>query len=182
MTVMNGNTHILARMRRRKARGAFYAIALFLAAQLSAAITPCFAIGAVARTGAHAPHGDVSAKTSHGGHGSGADHAPHAGYHASTDQTPEPDGGPHCPHCLGGVAVHGGGLEHDGQFEACATVEIVDSVPQSSLEHSLKSPYAMASAVPILFPRPAARASPPRDPPPVPIAVPLNIRHCVFLI
>jgi hypothetical protein len=201
---MNGHSNIFSRLRRRKAGVAVHAMALFLTAQLTVALTPCFAIAAA--SGGTQADGGAAAATSHASHagavGTGhADHAAHAAHapvapeaaktapvtHATqhfapaADPTPAETSAPHCPHCPDGVANPG--VAQDGQQRACATVENVDTAPQASAELSLKPLHAIAESVHAL-PRPAAvhRASPPREPPHVPTAVPLNIRHCVFLI
>ena len=76
-----------------------------------------------------------------------------------------------------------GGAAPVGQDHACAAVETVDTASQPPLELAPKLLYL--PAIPIAIERPtyvAAGASPRRDAPRVPSAVPLNLRHCVFLI
>jgi hypothetical protein len=195
---MNGNSNILARLRRRKAGGALHAAVLLLAAQLSAALTPCFATAADGS--AHVSHG-VAAEAlhdnhaSHGDHANNVDHTSHVDHpshvdHANhTSSPPDSDERQHCPHCSGDATD--GHASQAGTSHACAAVEIVDTAPQASLDLAAKVAAKVAAkalywtALPVAVHPPsqaAARASPLYAAPPVPSAVPLTIRHCVFLI
>lgn len=211
---MNGNGNILARLRRRKARGALYAAVLFVASQLSAALTPCFA-SPVERdphpqadhaVSAATPHGDDAGHDAHyADHADHAHHAHHALHSSDTSHSShanettrvdhashaaDPDDRRHCPHCAGGApdggdayAAHVAQLAHVGQAHACTAVDTVDTAPQALPDHGSKLFYSPAILLDIDRPDyAAARASPRRDAPRLPSAVPLNVRHCVFLI
>jgi len=119
----------------------------------------------------------------HRGHGRGA--PPLA---SDTAPAPAPDTAPapapesHCPHCpgaLGGAA----GIAHGNDHASCAQVEDLANVAAAQVKDS--SPPLAIPLVPAAFTLPPPLASPRATPQPraarVP-AVPLNVRHCVFLI
>jgi hypothetical protein len=178
---MNRRTNILGRLRRWKAGAARYVVASFAAAYLSAGVAPCaaaasqpvddgsaVAIGQQHSDGAHSQHG-------HEGHGRmPATHqtAPALAEHGSE----------HCPHCppaLEGAAA----IAHGNDHSSCAALADLTNVAASHAKDApqplmpLFAPAAFTLPPPLASPLAASPSRAVRIP-----TVPLNVRHCVFLI
>jgi hypothetical protein len=173
---MNDRANILARLRRSKSGAARYVVAAFAVAYFSAGVAPCAMAtprathdGSAAARQGHAAHEPLhSAAHAHHGHEAhGAD---------AHDGSPEPiqHGNAHCPHCP--PAAH-------GDETACVVLEDLKSVAASHAKDAPKPLAPLLAAVAITLPPP--HASPWRPPPLRAVqatSVPLNVRHCVFLI
>ncbi len=179
---MNRRTNILERLRRWKAGAARYVVASFAAAYLSAGVAPCAAA-------ASKPIDNGDAAVAIGQEHAGAAHSLHGHEgHVSMPATPAPEPAPaghgsdHCPHCpsaLEGAAEIGHGSDHS----SCAALEELTNVAAS---HANDAPQQLTTLfAPAAFTLPPPLASPLPAPPSHAVripAVPLNIRHCVFLI
>jgi hypothetical protein len=111
------------------------------------------------------------------------EHGGHAEHGAAADGDAFADGrGAHCPHCpIGGEGGAGGA--HDNEHASCLTLEDLTSGLPS---HAKEAPQALVplDGPPELILRPplaAAPALPASCAPRIP-RVPLNVRHCVYLI
>jgi hypothetical protein len=186
---MNERANILAPFRRWNAGAARYVVASFAIAYLSAGMAPC---AAAASGAAQAPGAAVRepGAVTHEAHGTHEQHVPaahsHAG-HESHDGTPSAhDGGAsqqgtHCPHCP--AAAGGVGIAHGDDHSSCAVLEDLADVAASQAK-AAPPPIAPLPG-PAAFTLPPPLASPRAPPPSRAVAlppVPLNIRHCVFLI
>lgn len=199
---MSHRANILGRLRRWNTRAARPVAALFAVAYLSAGAAPCAAAptrasGAADVAAVHDHHAAAAhdATSAHEGHA--ADHqqgaaAPysqhgHEGHGAvpavAHDTAPPPaEHGSHCPHCpaaLGGAAA----IAHGNDHASCAALEDLTNVAAAHVKDA-PPPLAMP-LVPAPFTLPPPLASPVGAPPsraPRMPSVPLNVRHCVFLI
>jgi hypothetical protein len=190
-SVMSRRRNILARLRRFKSRGAAHVITTFAVAYLLAGVAPCAAASSGAFAGTaiiaeqaevsqhrHAQHEshDVGAHAQHG-HGDGGLAAPHV-------PAPSEHGGDHCPHCP--AAVEGASAAgHGGDHRSCAALEDLTNAAASHAKDAPQPSAVLIVAAP--FTQPPPLASPLLAQPPVIAAirasnVPLNVRHCVFLI
>jgi hypothetical protein len=166
----SGSAHWLQALRRRRRA---VVCALLPAFALSAISTPACAAMLAAAAGAsaqiheHAPHQHAAGHSAH----------EHAAAHADEPAAPA---APPCPHCpLESVAANAG-------HASCTAVDGQD-------DGDIAQPSSTGDRLPqLLLPSwllPAARAAPPSFaaiahacPPPVRASIPLNLRHCVFLI
>jgi len=164
---MNDRVNILVRLRRWKRGAARYVIGSFAVAYLSAGVAPCAMAATRATHDMHATSLEhVGVAHEHHAHGVGV---AHEGAPAPADH-----GRAHCPHCPPGT---------NGDDAACFALEGLSNVAAS---HAKDAPQpvtpALVAAVFTLPPVPA----PPWPPPPLRVArvtsVPLNVRHCIFLI
>jgi hypothetical protein len=182
---MNARANILARLRRWKTGVGRPVVASFAVAYLAAGVAPCVAAssqaaidsaGAVLEIAASShdgnavqEHGAAPAAPHHGhdAHAGG----PRAGHDADDDRPRE-----HCPHHLGGAAQ----AHHD--HSSCSVVEDLSNVAASQQKETSQPPVALVPVAFALLPPLASPAAPPPlravEVPPVP----LNVRHCVFLI
>jgi hypothetical protein len=182
---MNGRANILSRIRRWKSGAGRYVVGTFAVAYLSAGAAPCIAAGrdvhelnAVAHEhvdAARESHASREQRNSsaHSHHG----HEPHGGAAQTHDGSPAPtDSGRRCPHCPAGTAI-------DDDHASCVALEDLTNVGASHAKDASQS--LMPLFAPAAFTVPPALASP-RAPPPLRAVgvppVPLNVRHCVFLI
>jgi hypothetical protein len=102
---------------------------------------------------------------------------------AAHDTAPAPaQPGSHCPHCpaaLGGAA----GVAHANDHASCAALEGLADVAAAHVKDAppplapLLTPAAFALPPPLASPLAAPHSRPAQGP-----SVPLNVRHCVFLI
>jgi hypothetical protein len=184
---MNGRTSIIGRLRRWNAGAARYVVGAVAVAYLSTGVAPCAMASHAANDtrAAESQHVDVS----HAGHAQhdGRDvaehsrhgHDAHRGFAAAHEDAPAPvdQRGEHCPHCPAGTAI-----AHDSDGLACATLEDLTNVAASHLK-DVAQPLAplLGSAAFTLPPPLASPRAPPSRAAAVP-PVPLNVRHCVFLI
>jgi hypothetical protein len=176
---MNGRTNILAKLRRQRGRFGRFVLAVFAMGSFTLAGAPCFAMAAPPPTArvdqsAHAAHGD-SGMHAHG-------HArAHADGISGTHEQSEHQFPKHCPHCPVTAA-----MSHHGPSSAhafCSALDDVSDQSLSSLPTFAKHVVLVAAfetLPPLVFHPPPrqltrelARARSP---------VPLNLRHCVFLI
>ena len=180
---MSRRANILARLRSWQTRAARYVVAAFALAYLAVGVAPC-------ATAATPSTGETPAALQADGHREQAAHGAHATDHA------------HVGHAVHGASLqHGDGsraLEHDGQqcphCPAGAAMDKADSHSSCFALDSLTDAAAsQAKDVPQpLSPSfaPAAFTLPPPLPSPAPpllraaelARIPLNVRHCVFLI
>jgi hypothetical protein len=169
---MSSRSSVLVRLRRSRAGAARYVAALFAVAYLAAGVAPCVAAASLpAADGAaqgHAHHAHEHADSAAGSH------------HGHEDGVPsQHDGnGENCPHC----PLDGGAARGHGDHSTCAALEDLTNVaPQAKV-----APPALAPPLsPAAFTLPPPLASPPANPPWRSArlsSVPLNVRHCVFLI
>lgn len=165
---MNDRANILVRLRRWRRGAARYVIGVFAVAYLSAGVAPC-AMAATRAT--HDMH-----VTSHEHLGVAHEHHAHGVGVATHESVPAPadHGSEHCPHCPPGT---------HGDDTACFALEGLTNVAAShAKDASQPVTPALVAAVFTLPPVPAA----PWPPPPLRVArvtsVPLNVRHCIFLI
>jgi hypothetical protein len=190
---MSRRENILARLRRWKSGGACHVVGLVAAAYLSAGLAPCAAApsqaldgtAAVAREQAavahqgHAQHEsrDAGAHSQHG-HADGGMPAAQGTSPASPEH-----GGDHCPHCLAapdGAAA----ISHGSDHSSCAALDDLTSAAASHAKDAQQPSAPALASAPFTLPPPLASplAAPPlRASTRVP-SVPLNVRHCVFLI
>ncbi|RPI59135.1 MAG: hypothetical protein EHM50_09695 [Lysobacterales bacterium] len=189
---MNQRANILARLRRWKSGASHYVVWLFAVAYVSAGVAPCAAAAGRATGDVDAAVGE-HAESAHAGHAERTHRdpvaAPHHGHEAqgapaSDDTAPAPSdgGGEHCPHCPPGFE-RGAAIAHDDDHSSCSTLEDLTNVAAS---HAKDAPQPLVPFVGLAaFTLPPPLASP-LAPPPFRAArtpsVPLNIRHCVFLI
>jgi hypothetical protein len=172
----SGRSNVLARLRRWRAGAARYAVAWFAVAYLSAGVAPCAAAASAAEAAggaaAHAQHSQHAHE-----HGTGSAGAQHG--HDAAEMPSHHDGGADsCPHCpLDGGAAPG----HDDHSSCAALEDLTNAAPQAkSAPPALAPPLAAAA-----FTLPPPLASPLVTPPwrsAQRSSVPLNVRHCVFLI
>ena len=165
---MNDRASILVRLRRWKRGAARYVIGSFAGCYLSAGVAPC----AMATT--RATHDTHAASPEHAGvahehHAHGVGVATHESVPAPADLDRA-----HCPHCPPGTNGHDAG---------CFALEGLTNVAASHAKDASQSvTQALVAAVFAPLPLPAA----PWPPPPLRVArvtsVPLNVRHCIFLI
>lgn len=173
---MKDRANILARLRRWKSGAARYVVAAFAVAYLSAGVAPCaMAARATEELGivgqedhaAHEPRQPVAhAQHGHETHGAGA--AAHESVTA-LDLANE-----HCSHCPPGA---------QGDHTTCVALQDLTNVASS---HAKDAPQPLSLLlVPAAF-MPLPPFAPPWSPPPLRdvrvASVPLNVRHCVFLI
>jgi hypothetical protein len=163
-------------LRRWKSGAARYVVASFALAYVSAGVAPCAAAEGEADAGAAGVREHTAAQVGHAHHGHGAhDVAAGAdGAGAPTDDDAKP-----CPHCLAGAA-----MAHADEHSSCFALEDLTNVAAS---HAKDAPQPLAPSFgPAPFTLPPPLASPAAAPPlhaasAVP-SVPLNVRHCVYLI
>jgi len=178
---MSRRTNILARLRRWKTGAARYVVGAVVAAYLSAGVAPC----AMADT--HAANADVHERASVAQEGHAQlgrhEHAEHEARHgggAAHDHAPADDRGEHCPRCPHGA--HGSAIAHDGAVLSCFAVDDLTNVASKAKDASQPAAPLLGPAA---FTLPPPLASPRVPPPllaPAGTLVPLNVRHCVFLI
>jgi hypothetical protein len=204
---MSHRENILARLRRWKSGGARRVVGLVVAAYLSAGLAPCAAAPSQALDGTAAAAREQS-DVAHGGHvqhrqhahhdaGGHVQHAQHdAGGHSQhghadggmpavhdTSPAPAEHGGDHCPHCpaaLDGAAA----IAHGSDHTSCGALE---DLANAAASHAKDAPQPSAPPIgfaPFTLPPPLAS---PLAALPLPAAmrassIPLNVRHCVFLI
>jgi hypothetical protein len=170
---MSSRSSVLARLRRARAGAARYVAALFAVAYLASGVAPCVAAAssppAVGGAQEHVHH----AHHEHGDSAAGPHHGHDAGVPSRHDSN-----GDSCPHCpLGGGPARG----HD-DHSTCAALDDLTNVASQAKA----APPALAPSLgPAAFTLPPPLASPLAPPPwrsASPSSVPLNIRHCVFLI
>jgi len=169
---MNPGSSTLARLRRWKAGAGRYVVGAAAVAYLSAGLAPC----AMAAQDAEAAHEHAAvAHESHGHHGAGAEHHDHA-------PLPADERGHSCPHCPASTNGDGAIACDDAQV-SCLAFEDLTSAAASHAKDSLQPLVPLFGGAAFTLPPPLAS---PRAPPPLRAAavpvVPLNVRHCVFLI
>lgn len=177
---MNRRTNILGRLRRWKGGAARYVVASFAAAYLSAGVAPCAAAASEPMDNGDAvamghEHAAAHSQHAHQGHGS---------MPANPETAPAPDehGSDHCPHCpsaLEGAAA----IVHGNDHSSCAALADLTNVAASHAKDASQPLTPLFAAAAFTLPPPLA-SPPPRAPSRavrIP-TVPLNVRHCVFLI
>ena len=183
---MNRRANILSRMRRWKSGAGRYVVGAFAVAYLSAGAAPCAAAGREMHEVHSAVHEHVNvADQNHAAHeqrdpGAHSHHGHEApgGAVVTHDSSPAPtdSGSRHCPHCPAGTAI-------DDDHSSCLALEDLTNVGASQAKDTLQ--LLMPLFAPAVFTLPPVLASP-RAPPPLRAVgvppVPLNVRHCVFLI
>ena len=177
---MNHRANILGRLRRWNAGAARYVVASFAVAYLSAGVAPCAAAASQPTDDGNATAiGQEHADVGHSQHG-------HQG-HGRTPATPETETAPavhgsdHCPHCPSApeaAAV----IAHGNDHSSCATLADLTNVAASHAKDAPQPPMPLFASAAFTLPPPLASplAAPPsraRGP-----TVPINVRHCVFLI
>jgi hypothetical protein len=172
---MNRRANILRRLRRFKTGGARYVVASFALAYVSVGIVPCAAAEVEVDSDAAAVREHTAAQVGHAHHGHEAHNVAAA---ANGAGAPTDDGARHCPHCLAGAA-----MAHAVEHSSCFALEDLTNVAAS---HAKDVPQPLAPSfgpAPFTLPPPLASpaASPPSHAAAVP-SVPLNVRHCVYLI
>jgi hypothetical protein len=182
---MNDRANILARLRRWKSGAARYVVASFAVAYLSVGVAPC-AMAATRATDdvstsaresagvahehhvAHEPRHPV-AHSQHGHEDHDVAAATHDNAHAAADHGDE-----RCLHCPPGT---------QGDHAACVALE---DLTHAAAAHAKDAPQPLAPLLaPAAFMPPPPLASPWPSPPSYAVrvaSVPLNVRHCVFLI
>ena len=169
---MSSRSSVLVRLRRARAGAARYVAALLAVAYLAAGVAPCVAAASLPAAD------DVAQEHAHHAHEQGASAAgSHHGHEAGVPS--QHDGnGESCPHCL----WDGGAARGHGDHSTCTALEDLTNVaPQAkAAPPALAPPLGLAA---FTLPPPLA---PPLAHPPWRSAqlssVPLNVRHCVFLI
>lgn len=176
---MRDRANILGRLRRWKGGAARYVVGSFAIAYLSAGIAPC-AMAATRATDdssaaalvAHEDHAAHERDAAHAQHGN----ATHGDGVATHDGAPAPahDRSGHCPHCPPGAG---------GDHAVCAALE---DLTNAAASHAKDAPQSAAPPLaPAAFTLPPTFTSP-WPPPPLRVvrgtSVPLNVRHCVFVI
>jgi hypothetical protein len=175
---MNERANILARLRRRKNGAARYVVASFAAAYLWAGVAPC-AMAATRATdepsivayedhAAHEPR-HSAAHEQHGHEAHAADAATDHDGRAPADHAKE-----NCTHCPPGA---------HGDHAACVALEDLTNVAASHVKDPAKPLAPLLAVAPLMLSPPLVS---PWPPPPLRVvrgaSVPLNVRHCVFLI
>jgi hypothetical protein len=180
-------SHILETIRRRRARLGGFVLAFFAVASVAAGAAPCFSMGAAANAASpahHASHSD-SMPAGHAMPASDHDHSHAAAHDASTptDGSPDSPSSPgDCPHCplAASMPGHAAATTHS----VCAAADDTSDFAQpgaSSLLPKYAAPALMYELPPLRPDRPpGSRTS--RVLVPSSSSVPLNLRHCVFLI
>jgi hypothetical protein len=179
---MSGRSSVLARLRRARAGAGRYVAAVFAVAYLAAGIAPCAAAASATAAPGGAPE--------HARHAQHEQHAPHAHEHgagsADSHHGHEPaampshheDGIESCPHC----PLDGGAAPGQDDHSSCAALEdLTNAAPQAKSASAALAPLLGPAA----FTLPPPLASPVAAPPwhrAQRSSVPLNVRHCVFLI
>lgn len=180
---MSRRASILGRLRRLKTGAARYVVAAFGLAYLTAGVAPC---ATAASQGVGDPLAVVRADGDHA-HAAHAHHAHRAdsghdnhGSAVHDDPVPAmPDHGEHqCPHCPAGA-----GMAQSADHSSCFVLEDLTSVAASQAKDAPQTLlHSFSSAVFTLPPPLASPAAPlPSRAAAIP-PVPLNVRHCVFLI
>jgi hypothetical protein len=190
---MSRRASILGRLRRLKNGAARYVVAALALAYLSAGIAPC-AIAAAQPVGdplETVRAGGEHLESAHAHHdergGSGLDHHGDHGSHDSRDGQGTPVHGDHapsaqdhgdheCPHCPAGAAS-----AQSADHSSCFALEDLTNVAAS---HAKDVPQPLAptlACAAVTLPPPLASPPPPLRAAAIPL-VPLNVRHCVFLI
>ncbi|HEY3518446.1 MAG TPA: hypothetical protein VGL98_15460 [Gammaproteobacteria bacterium] len=183
---MNRRANILSRMRRWKSGAGRYVVGAVAVAYLSAGAAPCAAAGrethevnaavhehVIVADQSHAAHEqrDPGAHSHHGHQAHGGAVVTHQGSPAPTDS-----GSRHCPHCPPGAPI-------DDDHSSCFALEDLTNVGAAHAKDTSQPLVPLFVPAPFTLPRPLAS---PRAPPPLLGAggspVPLNVRHCVFLI
>ena len=175
---MSDRANIFARLRRWKRGAARYVVASFAIAYLAAGVAPCAMAATRAADSqsivvhedhpAHQPHHPV-AHAQHGHEDHGADVATHDSAPAPADH-----GSEDCPHCPPGT---------HGDHGSCVALEDLKNVAASHAKDALQPLAPLLAPAAFMLPPPLAWPWPPPPSSAVRVAsVPLNVRHCVFLI
>ena len=184
---MKRRTNILARLRRWKTGAARYVVGSFAVAYLAAGVAPCAmaanrateSVDAAAREHVGAAHEDHAVHEPRADAHAQRGHETHGGTAVAHESAPAPadDRSEHCPHCFSAAEV-----AHGDDRSSCLAF---DDLTNSAASHAKDAPQPLAPSFaaaaftlppPLASPRPAplrAAGIPP---------VPLNVRHCVFLI
>ena len=176
---MNRRVSLIGRLRRIKSGAARCVVTSFAVAYLSAGVAPCAmaATRAVdepsARQHAHIAHDHAGRQPAdsiaHSQHGHDVVAATFDGGAAPADE-----GNGHCPHCPPGA---------QDDHAACVALEELTNVAASSVK-DVPQPHAPTLVAAVLMLPPLTVG--PWPPPPLRAArvasVPLNVRHCIFLI
>lgn len=182
---MNGRAKILAQFRRWRFGAGRFVVGAFAAAYLSAGVAPC--IAAASRPAAGAAHTvrDLRGGSHEGHEHGGAVATAHHVHQTAADAPParnHGDGsrGGHCPHCPGDA---GGAPKHD-DHSSCSMLDDLSNVAASQPKQVQEALAPLAGPPAFTLPPPLAppNAAPPLRAERVPPLVPLNVRHCVFLI
>jgi hypothetical protein len=185
---MNDRTSILGLLRRWKTGAARYVVGAFAVAYLSAGVAPCLAVASRAAVdpagtarNVEVPSHEANAVHGRGGFDAHAHHGheTHAGTVPAHDEVTDDGRSAHCPHCLGDG---GAANAPDGDHASCSALDdFTDvAVPQGKV-----LPALAPSLGPAAFTLPPPLASPVGPVPSRAVRVPLvpiNVRHCVFLI
>jgi hypothetical protein len=175
---MNDRANILARLRRWKGGAARYVVASFAAAYLGAGVAPCAmaAPRATDETSIVAYENHAAQEPRHSAAHEQHGHEAHAADAAADHDGPAPvdHSKENCPHCPS--SAH-------GDHAACGALEDLTNVAASHVKDAAKPLVPLLMAAPLMLP-PALVS--PWPPPPLRAvrgaSVPLNVRHCVFLI
>ena len=183
---MNRRTNILARLRRWKTGAGRYVVGSFAVAYLTAGVAPCAMasrptkdVDTVVREHVDVAHDRHVLHERQGVVHSQLDHEAHGGTTAAHETAPAPadNRSEHCPHCFSGTVI-----AHGDDRSSCFALE---DLTNAAASHAKDAPQPFAPSfgpAAYTLPPPLAAARPPPlravGVPPVP----LNVRHCVFLI
>jgi hypothetical protein len=170
----SSRSNVLARLRRWRTGAARYVVAWFAAAYLAAGVAPCAAAAAAGGAAEHAHAQHVQHSHEHGTGSAGAHHG-----HDAAAMPPHGDGGADsCPHCSFAAGTTGAHADHS----SCAALEdLTNAAPQAKSAPPALAPPLGAAAFTLPPPLASPLARPPWRSTPR-SSIPLNVRHCVFLI
>jgi hypothetical protein len=187
---MKHRANILARLRRSKAGRARPIVGLFAVAYLSAGLAPCAAASQATGEADLAVREHAAADESHAGHQSRDDaahssrvHAGHGAIPATHNTAPPAErGGDLCPHCPPALEA-AAGIAHGTDHSSCAALEGLTNVAAAHAKDFPAPAVPLLASAPFTLPPPlASPVAAPLHAVRFPPSVPLNVRHCVFLI